>query len=98
MRILLLVIQYPPDVNSSGILMAQLAERLQQRGHEVSVITSFPHYEKFEVWPEYRRKLFQRQRYQGVDVLRTYVYTSGTKKNMIHRLLSYLSFNGLAAI
>ena len=54
MRILFLVVQFPPDVNSTGLLMAQVCESLLDRGHDVSVITSFPHYEKFRVWDEYR--------------------------------------------
>jgi colanic acid biosynthesis glycosyl transferase WcaI len=98
MRILLLIIQFPPDVNSTGLLMAQVAEGLREHGHEVTVITAFPHYEKFEVWPEYRGRLARRDTHNGVDVLRLWVYASGAKQRMIHRLLSYLSFNALAAI
>jgi colanic acid biosynthesis glycosyl transferase WcaI len=95
-RILLLIIQFPPDVNSTGVLMAQVCEELQARGHEVSVVTTFPHYEHFRVWDEYRGKLYERGSYRGMNVLRTWVYASGTKQRMGHRLLSYLSFNALA--
>ena len=98
MRILLLIIQFPPDVNSTGLLMAQLCAGLQARGHQVSVLTSFPHYEKFRVWDEYRGKLAERGSYNGMDVLRLYVYASGTKQRMTHRLLSYLSFCGMATL
>jgi len=98
MRILLLIIQFPPDVNSTGLLMAQVCEGLKEYGHEVSVITTFPHYEKFRVWDDYRGKLFERGPYKGLDVLRLYVYVSGTKQNMVRRLLSYLSFNALATV
>jgi colanic acid biosynthesis glycosyl transferase WcaI len=97
-RILLLVIQFPPDVNPSGVLMAQVGEGLVARGHEVSVVTTFPHYAKFKVADEYRGKLFERASYRGMDVLRLYVYASGNKHKMSRRLLSYLSFNALASI
>ena len=60
MRILLPIIQFPPDVNPTGVLMAQLCEGLTACGHEVSVITAFPHYENFRIWQEYRGKLVQR--------------------------------------
>lgn len=96
MRILLLIIQFPPDVNSTGLLMSQIADGLQHRGHEVSVITTFPHYEKFQVWEEYRGKLYERSHFNGFDVLRLFVYASGSKQNMLRRLASYLSFNALA--
>jgi colanic acid biosynthesis glycosyl transferase WcaI len=96
MRILLLIIQFPPDVNSTGLLMSKLCAGLRGQGHQVSVITTFPHYEKFRVWDEYRGKLFERGTYEGMDVTRLYVYASGNKQNMIERLLSYLSFAALA--
>jgi len=97
MRILLPIIQFPPDVNPTGLLMAQLGEGLAARGHEVSVITAFPHYENFRVWDEYRGKLVQRGRYHNMAVVRLYVYAPGNK-SMRNRLLSYLSYNALATI
>ena len=97
MRILLPIIQFPPDVNPTGVLMAQLCEGLAACGHEVSVITAFPHYENFRVWDEYRGKLAQRGRYGGMDVVRLYVYAPG-KKSMVNRLLSYVSYNALATV
>jgi colanic acid biosynthesis glycosyl transferase WcaI len=98
MRILLLIIQFPPDVNSTGLLMSKLCAGLQAQGHQVSVITTFPHYEKFRVWDEYRGKLTERDTYQGMDVRRVYVYASGNKQKMIERLISYLSFAALATL
>ena len=100
MRLLVLIIQFPPDVNAAGRLMAQLCHGLQARGHGVSVITSFPHYDRFRIWDEFRGKLFQRERVSdaGLDVVRLYVYASGNKRSMLHRLLSYLSFSALATL
>lgn len=98
MRLLLIIIQYPPDVNSTGLLMSQLFGVLRERGHEVDVITTFPHYEHFRVWDEYRGKLFERDERDEMSVLRTWVYASGTKQNMLRRLTSYLSFNFLAMV
>lgn len=98
MRILLLINQFPPDVNTSGRLMGQLCEELQSFGHEVSVITAFPHYAQFRVWDEYRGKLAQLDHYKGMKVLRLAVFASGKKQNMLHRLVNYLSFNALATL
>jgi colanic acid biosynthesis glycosyl transferase WcaI len=97
-RVLLPVVQFPPDVNSTGLLMAELGQGLVGRGHEVSVVTTFPHYEQFRVWDEYRGKLLERSRYGDLDVLRLWVYASGKKSRMFDRLLSYLSFNTLATL
>jgi putative colanic acid biosynthesis glycosyltransferase WcaI len=95
-RVLLPILQFPPDVNATGRLMAQVGEDLVARGHSVSVVTTFPHYEKFRVWDEYRGKLAQREGYRGMDVLRLYVHASGRKQRLADRLMSYLSFNALA--
>jgi colanic acid biosynthesis glycosyl transferase WcaI len=92
LRILLLIGQFPPDNNSAGLLMADLCRGLRDRGHQVSVLTSFPHYERFRVWKQYRGRLFERAREDGLEVLRLWVYASGQKQKMLHRLASYLSF------
>lgn len=77
--------------------MSQVAHGLVKRGHAVSVITSFPHYEKFRVWDEYRSKWAERTCEEGLDVTRVRVFANGKKEKMNYRLLSYLSFNALAA-
>jgi colanic acid biosynthesis glycosyl transferase WcaI len=98
MRILILIIQFPPDTNPTGNLMAHVGEGLLAYGHAVSVLTAFPHYAGFRVWEGYRGKLAAREHYRGMDVLRLWVYASGNKQRMLHRLASYLSFNALATV
>ena len=98
LRILLLIVQFPPDVNSTGLLMAQVCEELKARGHTVDVITSFPHYDGMRVRDEYRGRLLERGTHAAGDVLRLYVYAKGGKESMLRRLLSYLSFNAFATV
>jgi colanic acid biosynthesis glycosyl transferase WcaI len=97
-RVLLLIIQFPPDVNPTGVLMSQLSDGLVACGHEVFVVTTFPHYEKFEVWEQYRGKLAEREQLKGLDILRLIVFANGRKQRMFYRLISYLSFNILATL
>ena len=97
MRILLLSTYFLPDYNSSGVLMAQIFEELHQMGHQITVITSVPHYDHYRVWDEYRGKLVWRETYRGMDVRRTYVYTSNSKKSLGGRTLNYLSFHAISA-
>ncbi len=97
MRILLIAIQFPPDVNSTGNLMAQLAGSWIARGHQVSVITSLPHYQDFRIEARFRGKLFQRDKLPGIDILRLWVYAPG-KKSMLNRLVNYLFFAVGAAV
>jgi hypothetical protein len=53
MRIILHIIQLASDVNSTGVLMEQVCEELLTYGHEVFVVTGFPHYTQFRVWDAY---------------------------------------------
>src|SRR5688572_4257425 len=73
--------------------MDQIARGLVERGHDVTVFTSFPHYERFRVVEGYRGRLYDWDESGGVEVLRLPVYARGRKDVMLNRLLSYLSFN-----
>jgi putative colanic acid biosynthesis glycosyltransferase WcaI len=97
MRLLLVNLQFPPDTNSTGRLMSQIGKGLAEFGHEVTVVTTFPHYENFRIWEGYRGKLFDRRREDHMDIVRLYTYAPG-KKSMINRMLSYMTFNALAAV
>ena len=44
MKILLVTDSYPPEIRSASHLMLELAEELVARGHEVTVITTWPEY------------------------------------------------------
>jgi colanic acid biosynthesis glycosyl transferase WcaI len=97
MRVLVLVHHFPPDVNSTGQLMAEVAQGLRRLGDEVAILTTFPHYAEFRTWPEYRGRLTETTRDDGLRVTRVWSWASGTK-SMSHRLLNYVSFNALASI
>lgn len=44
MKILLVTDSYPPEIRSASHLMLELAQELSLRGHEVTVITTWPEY------------------------------------------------------
>ncbi len=44
MHILLVTDSYPPEIRSASHLMLELAQELQRRGHEITVITTWPEY------------------------------------------------------
>lgn len=44
MRVLLVTDAYPPEIRSASHLMLELAEELRDRGHQVTVLTSWPGY------------------------------------------------------
>ena len=98
LRVLLLVNQFPPDVNTSGKLMRALAQELVRRGHAVHAVTTFPHYAQFRVEPRYRGRLQESTVEDGIAVTRVWSFTSGAKQKMWHRLANYLSYNFLALV
>ena len=95
MHVLLLALNYWPDQLGNAPLMVGMCEGLVQRGHKVTVVCAFPHHETGRIEAPYRGRLFQRDRHQGVDILRTYIYAGdhGTAAKMAN----YASFT-LAAL
>lgn len=56
MNILLITDSYPPEIRSASHLMQELAEELVKRGHEITVVTSYPQY---NLTQDSRDKLFE---------------------------------------
>ena len=98
MRILFLSTYFPPDVASTGVIMATLAKEFVAAGHEVTVITSVPHYDTNQVWPEYSKKLVYSERRDGMRIYRVRVYVANDKSNIAQRILAYASFNLLSLL
>ncbi|MBS1787375.1 MAG: glycosyltransferase family 4 protein [Acidobacteria bacterium] len=93
MKILVVSLYYEPDrCQSNGPIIRALCEDWAEAGHEVTVLTSFPHYNCDNVWPEYRGRWFQRDRVGRVKVIRSYIFVPH-KRSGWQRILNYLSFN-----
>lgn len=93
MKILVLSLYYEPDrCQSNGPIIRALCEDWAAAGHEVTVLTSFPHYSCPAVWPEYRGRLWQRDQVGPVRVIRSYIYVP-SERSSAGRILNYLTFN-----
>ena len=44
MNVMLITDSYPPEIRSASQLMKELAEELVERGHVVTVLTTWPQY------------------------------------------------------
>lgn len=87
LRILIVSQYFPPEPMRVG----DLARGLRERGHEVTVLTSFPSYPYERLYDGYKMKLVQREEYYGVNVIRVPHYPSYSRSR-IKRALNYLSF------
>jgi colanic acid biosynthesis glycosyl transferase WcaI len=97
MRVLFLTTYFLPDTGANALLMAQLAEELARFGHEVTVVTSLPHYEHHRISAGYRRKLWIKEDSAGLVIYRVFLYVPKNKNSLIGRAISYLSWNILSA-
>jgi colanic acid biosynthesis glycosyl transferase WcaI len=74
MRILMLGINYWPEETGIAVFNTGRCEYLAAQGHEVTMVTGFPYYPRWRVAPEYRGRLWSRERRNGVDIRRAYLY------------------------
>ncbi len=91
MKILFLSQYYPPESNAPAVRTSEMAERWVADGHEVTVLTAFPHHPTGVIPAEYRGMRLLEQRKNGVKIVRTYVYVAANK-GVIRRGLSYVSW------
>jgi len=100
-KILINCLVYRPDTVSAANIFTDVAEWLANSGHEVTVITSVPHYSLpeggQEKWEGRRgdRKLITISNENGVRILRVYMRRKG--RHVLSRVLDYLWFH-LASI
>jgi colanic acid biosynthesis glycosyl transferase WcaI len=95
MRILCLTQWFSPEPESSRGL--PLAKWLQERGHDVTVLTGFPNYPTGRLYPGYRLRLRQWDEVERVRVLRVPLYPNHDR-SALKRSLNYLSFAASAAL
>jgi colanic acid biosynthesis glycosyl transferase WcaI len=87
-RILILSIYHDPEpIPKTG----ELARELQRRGHDVTVVTAFPHYPGGELYPGYCLALWQWEVRDGVRVLRTFIFPYHGRRGSL-RMLNYVTW------
>lgn len=91
MRIGILTQYFPPEMGAPQARLYELALRLRNRGHELTIVTAMPNYPTGKVFDTYRRRLFAREDMNGLKIIRTPILPSKST-NLIVRLVSYMSF------
>jgi colanic acid biosynthesis glycosyl transferase WcaI len=74
MRILVLTINYWPELTGIGAVLTHRCEYLASVGHEVTVCTAMPYYPEWRIHPGYTHKLFSREEHNGVTILRSWLW------------------------
>ncbi len=74
MRVLILSINYWPEVTGIGAFTTYRAEHLAAAGHDVEVCATFPYYPEWKVAAEYSGKFAWAEKHNGVKIFRSYSY------------------------
>ena len=91
MRILYITQYFYPEVGATQNRALEMASHLVGSGHHVTILTEFPNHPSGIIPKRYRFKLFERGKYSGIEVIRSFVKAS-PKKKFVNRILFYLSF------
>lgn len=92
MKLLLISEYFWPESFGAGVWLLEMCEHLVQRGHEVTVLTGFPHHPEGVIHIEYRGRWFQREQYKGINIIRTWLYATPRTEGLLPRVLSQASF------
>lgn len=101
MRVVVIGINYPPEVAGIAPHTAALCRHLAARGDDVTMVTAKPHYPAWRVSAERRQFGFLRQTLDGVRVVRVPSYIPVHPGSLIRRLLydgSFALIAGLTAL
>lgn len=100
-KILFLTLVFPPDSVSTAQIMGELAVDLQAKGHQVTVLTTNPHFNR-DPEAELRQPIrnhwgpvLRRSDYHGIPVYHTFMPRKG--KSILLRLLGWTGFHLISA-
>jgi glycosyltransferase involved in cell wall biosynthesis len=91
MHILLLSDNFPPETNAPATRGFEHARVWVRRGHRVTVVTCAPNFPEGRVYAGYANRWYQRERMDGVDVVRVKTFIAANR-GFGARTLDYLSF------
>mgnify|MGYP000268171377 CR=1 FL=1 len=80
-----------PDINGDVIRLLNSIKALKRLGVNLTIITAFPHYPSGLIPPKYHGKLFVKETWNDIKIIRTFILPL-PHKGFINRLLLYLSF------
>lgn len=91
LRILMITHYFAPDGGAAAVRLHRLAKLLAARGHQVTVLTTMPHYPQGRIADAYRGKFTLSEQIDGIRVVRTWIWATSSPR-LSRRLLSQLTF------
>ncbi len=98
MKITFICAVFPPEPAPAGIMAQQLAKRLTEDGHTVTMIVPLPNRPGGRVYPGFKRRLLSRTvSDEGYTVVRCANWLIGARRRTINRILENATF-GLSSM
>ncbi|MCX7177134.1 MAG: glycosyltransferase family 4 protein [Proteobacteria bacterium] len=97
MHILFLTDNFPPETNAPASRTHEHTKRWAAAGHRVTVVTTAPNFPAGKIFEGYRNRLWQRERIDGVEVIRLWTYITANE-GFLRRTLDYVSFMVVAIL
>lgn len=88
---------FAPEMGAPAARFHDFGVLLQERGHRVTILTGFPNSPSGVVPAAYRRRLFQRERIDGIEVLRGWLFAS-PKLSPFTKAAGFASFAATASL
>ena len=91
MKILVVGLNYAPEITSTGKYTGEMAEWFSKQGHHVKVVTTPPYYPQWSVQKPYKAYAYIKEELNGVSVYRCPLYVP-SKVGTLTRIVHLLSF------
>ena len=91
MHILFVGHHFKPDSGAAAVRLSRLAHQLYERGHQVTVLTTLPHYPEGVVPEKYRSRFSVSENRKGLRIIQAWLWAR-PNPGLFSRLLSQLSF------
>jgi len=91
MKILFLCQYFPPEMGAPSARTYEHAKYWVQLGHEVTIVCGLPNHPDGIVPPEYRGKMLVREDWDGIHVLRGWLYAT-PNRGVVKRSIAFLTY------
>lgn len=97
MHVLIVTNYFAPEVGAAAVRLTRLAKGLHQRGHQVTVLTSLPHYPQGRIHGSHRGKAMVTTDLNGIRVVQTWLLATSSPR-ISRKLPSQISFMASALV
>jgi colanic acid biosynthesis glycosyl transferase WcaI len=90
MRFLFLTQYFPPEIAAPQVRLSAMIRELVRLGQEVEVVTALPNHPVGRIFPDYRKRFYLCESWEGIPVHRVWLYASMGAG--LRRMINYGSF------